>query len=131
MKLKPNFSHLATRLAAVVTAYFMVENVQAQAAGDSLSVVASNVSTNLYQVTDVISTCSYVAGAGLGMAGVLKLKAHAENPGNHSIAAGGGRIAAGAACVALPWVINTAFNSIGTSGNETTGTGISGSTNRL
>ena len=126
MKIK--ISNPLVKLSAGISAYLMSANAYAQ---DSLSSVSQMASSNLYQVSDIISTASYVVGAGFGMAGVVALKAHSENPGQTPVSKGAGRIAAGAGLVALPWVINTAFNSIGTNGNETTAVGVTGSSNRF
>ena len=126
MKIK--ISNPLMKFSAGISAYLMSANAYA-ATGDSLSSVSQMASSNLYQVSDIISTASYVVGAGFGMAGVVALKAHSENPGQTPVSKGAGRIAAGAGLVALPWVINTTFNSIGITESATTG--VTGSSNRF
>ncbi len=127
MKLK--ISNPFTTIGAGVSAYLMAANAYAQAQG--IGVMATSVAGNFWQATDVISAASYVVGAGFGMAGVMKLKQHAESPGNVSINAGLGRIGAGASLVALPWVVQTAFGTAGVS-DQNTVTGVTdASTNRF
>ena len=120
MKLK--FSNPFTKIGAGVSAYLMAANAYAQGTVGFGS-MATAVAGNFWEATDVVSTASYVVGAGFGMAGVMKLKQHAESPGNVSINAGLGRIGAGASLVALPWVINTAFNTAGV-GDQSASTGV-------
>jgi hypothetical protein len=122
------FTNPFTKLGASVSTFLMSQNAFAQA--NNLQTMSTFVSSQVYQVTDLITTGAYVAGAGLGMAGILKLKAHAENPGQHPISQGAGRLIAGGALVALPWMVNNAVGTLGSNAN-TTGTGVSGSVNRL
>ncbi len=120
-------NNLTLKLSAAVSTYLMASSAaHAQA---SIINVSGQVSSNIYAVTDVVSTGSYLTGAGFAMAGVMSLKKHAENPGQEPVSKGVGRIAAGAALGALPWVVNTAFNSMGVT--EDQGVGVSGNTDRF
>ena len=119
MKLK--ISNPYTKLGAGISASLIAMNAHAQSTA-SLGSMATAVSGNIWQATDVISTASYVAGACFGMTGILKLKAHADAPANVPITAGMGRLAAGAGLVGVPLVINSVFNTAGVSDqNSTTG----------
>ncbi len=123
MKLK--ISNPYTKICAGFSSYLIASNAHAQTT--SLGTMATAVAGNFWQATDVISTASYVAGACFGMTGVLKLKAHAEAPANVPINAGLGRLAAGAGLVAVPFVINSTFNTAGAGGEQGTTTGITNS----
>jgi hypothetical protein len=124
--MKFKFSNPFIKLSAGVSAYLMAANAHAAPAGPTVGSMATNIAANVWQFTDAISTAAVVVGTGFGMAGVYKLKQHAESPGNVSINAGLGRIAAGAGLIGLPFVINSTFNTLGVS-DQATGTGVTGS----
>ena len=85
----------------------------AQGAGgsDFGSTAAAFVTEELNYVPDLVSAMCYIGGIFLMISGTMKLKEHAENPGNVKMAVGLARLFAGSALVALPpftgWVVRT------------------------
>jgi hypothetical protein len=107
------------KLSAIVSTYFVSSSAFAQS--DSFIGVSQTASSNIYAATNVISTASYVCGAAFATGGLLSFKKHAENPAQEPINKGIGRVAVGAGLCALPFVINTAFNSMGVDENASVG----------
>jgi len=59
-------------------------------------------------ILQLLSYASYVIGGVLVIAGVMKFKHHAENPTNAPLAHGFSRVGAGAALLALPYLMGLA-----------------------
>jgi hypothetical protein len=93
--------------ATVAVALPMPDMVFAQALSDTVTTVH----TGLLNMPNIIAGAFYIGGAALIGAGALKLKNHAENPGQHPMGQGLGRVGAGAALIALPafgtWLNNS------------------------
>ena len=71
-----------------------------------LATTATNAQTNVFNpALKILSYASYTVGGFMGIGGVMKLKAHTENPTNAPMAHGLGRLGAGAAFLALPSVM--------------------------
>lgn len=68
-------------------------------------------SEELTYIPNLIAAVCYIVGIGMMVGGVMKLKDHAENPGQNKMAPGVARMFAGSALVTLPtfmgWVQNT------------------------
>ena len=62
----------------------------------------NEVHKGLAGLPNVVAGAFYIGGASMIGAGALKLKAHAENPGQHTIGHGLGRIVAGSCLISLP-----------------------------
>lgn len=60
-------------------------------------------------VLKVLSFACYVIGGVLGVAGIMKFKQHSENPTNAPLSHGFSRVGAGAALLALPFLMGV-FN---------------------
>jgi hypothetical protein len=118
--MKVNLGNTWLKLGASVSTYLMASNAFAQST--NLSSLSTQVSSQVGSVPTMISYASYAAGAGIGMNGVLKLRAHSENPGQTPISHGAGRLAAGAALIALPWALSSTISTLGAGGG---GTGLS------
>lgn len=71
------------------------------------------IKTGIASMPQVVSGVSYIAGAALSMAGLVKLKAHSENPTQTPMGHGLGRLGAGAALLALPSLGTFVQTSIG------------------
>ena len=71
----------------------------------------STVTTGISKIPTIVAGVFYIAGSALIGAGALQLKNHAENPTQHTLGKGLGRIGAGAAMIALPafgtWLNNS------------------------
>lgn len=82
----------------------------AQTNGTDIATIADNMSTQLGAVPTVLSWMAYLCGAGLGMAGVFKLRQHVDNPTQVSMKDGLIRLGAGGGLIALPVMISAAGN---------------------
>ncbi len=126
--MKLTLTNPMTKLGAAVSTYLLASSAYAQT-GTDVSSMSSAAASNIYATTEVLSTISYVIGAFFGLVGIMSLKAHADNPGQVPMGKGIGRLAVGALLCALPFALNTAFNSMGV--NETQGVGVSGASDRF
>lgn len=102
------------RLAAIATVGFMGGITDAHATG--FQTATTNINTSVSQFPTLISTAAYIAGAGLGVAGVLKLKQHVDNPGQVALKDGLVRLGAGGGLLALPFVLESMTGTIGSGG---------------
>ena len=84
----------------------------AQATGDLASTV-STVHSGLSSIPQIVAGAFYIGGAALTGAGLLQLKAHAENPGQNPLGKALGRLVAGCGLLALPAMANWLNNSVG------------------
>ena len=116
MKKLKNLSH---KLAAVATVGFMMGTTDAYA-GVGFQTVSTNITGSTAFLPDLISTVAYIGGLGLGVAGVLKLKGHVDNPGNVPLKDGLVRLGAGGGLLALPFVLQSMTETIGTGGTVST-----------
>lgn len=85
-------------------------------ASGQLSNSIDNVRDNLTTVPIIINYASYIIGVALGVAGVSKLKAHVDNPGQTPIKDGLGRLGASGLFISLPFLLDMIRNtqSVGT-----------------
>ncbi len=125
--MKLTLTNPMTKLGAAVSTYLLASSAYAQ--GITVGDMSATAASNIYATTEVLSTISYVIGAFFGLVGIMSLKAHADNPGQVPMGKGIGRLAVGALLCALPFALNTAFNSMGV--NETQGVGVSGASDRF
>ncbi len=103
--------HLHTKLAAVLTVGALAGSGAAQANSD-FSKVSENIIKSSSDLPNLISTVAYIGGIGLGVAGVFKLKAHVDNPGNAPMKDGLVRLGAGGGLLALPFMTEAMTNTI-------------------
>ncbi len=97
-----------------LTLALLVTSATALAAtgGQDLQAVAGNITENLGAVGKLISAASYVAGIGFALAGIVKLKAHQEQPTQVHLSAPIVLIVVAAALIFLPSIIQTAGQTI-------------------
>ena len=76
-------------------------------AGDSLGDVASNVTSSLSNVAKLINAASYVAGVAFALMGLLKFKAHKDQPQQIPLSQPIVLLAIAAGLVYLPSIIKT------------------------
>lgn len=81
--------------------------------------------TQIKSAPTIISAVCYIVGAALCAAGLLKLKAHSENPGQNPIGHGLGRLVIGGCLMALPVMAKFIQSSVGASGSAATYNGFS------
>jgi len=71
-----------------------------------LSATSANAGSQVFApAIRILNYACYTIGAFMGIGGIMKLKAHSENPTNTPMSHGIGRCSAGAAFLALPSVI--------------------------
>jgi hypothetical protein len=74
--------------------------------------VTKTVGTELVNVPNLINAVFYIGGAALSGTGLMKLRDYSNNPGQHKLGEGVGRLAAGGAMLALPLATNTIISSM-------------------
>lgn len=99
-------------MAAVMAVAVPFPDMAAWAQNNNIGSTVTSVSTSLKDVPLLVSIVFYIGGAALAGAGLLKLKAHAENPGQTPLGQGIGRLAVGAALLALPMVAGQIINTM-------------------
>jgi intracellular multiplication protein IcmD len=92
----------------------------------SLGDVADSIQTSMGDVASLITAASYVAGIGFAMMGMLKLKAHKDNPTQVPLSQPLVLLIIAAGLVFLPSIISTAGETIW--GGDKTSTGTLGNT---
>jgi len=120
-------SKLSHKLAAAATAgALMSESGDAFAAGGGavgtaadLTAASKNVVTAVSGTVALISTLAYIAGAGLALAGVFKLKQHVDNPAQAPMKDALIRLACGGMFLALPFMMRVMQGSISNGDNTT------------
>lgn len=104
-----------TQLGAAMTMGLMGVPYEAFAATGGQA--TRDITTNLFNATGeaprLIQAAAYLGGLGFAIAGLLKLKAHVDNPGQEKLGPALGRIATGGAFLALPAVLNAMIDNIG------------------
>ena len=89
-------------------------------ASTQLSDSVDNVRDNLSTVPILINYAAYIVGFALAVAGVGKLKAHVDNPGQNPIKDGLGRLGAGAMFISIPFLLDIVRNTQKVSGGNAT-----------
>lgn len=103
---------------AAMTMGTLVWASDAHAAGNTFSKIAENAVASGESLPGFLTAASYLAGLGLGILGVGKIKAHVENPGNTPLKEGAIRLAAGGALFALPIVLEAMSETIDAGGGD-------------
>ncbi|MGE3622363.1 MAG: hypothetical protein AB7H77_00630 [Bdellovibrionales bacterium] len=107
-------------LAAVIAVALPTAALAQGTGGADLGEAATNITGFLGPVAPLISGLFWLGGAVLMGAGALKLKEHAENPGNNPMRQGISRIAVGAALLTIPFFAQFAVNTL-SAGNAEVG----------
>ena len=81
-------------------------------ATQTLGDVAANITDTFSSLTKLVTGGAYVAGFGLTMVGIFKLKAHKDNPTQIPISTGFALIFVGAALVFLPGLLGVGITTI-------------------
>lgn len=92
------------KLAAVATVGMMVGSSSDAMAALTFKNMSQNIITASSGFNNLISTVCWIGGAGLGVAGIFKLKAHVDNPAQAAMKDGLIRIAAGGGLLAFPFI---------------------------
>ena len=102
---------MAYRLGAIATVGYMMQASNAHA-GSGFQDATGNINESVQDFPSLISTAAYIGGAGLAVAGVLKMKAHVDNP-QTPLKDGLVRLGAGGGLLALPFVMDSMQSTIG------------------
>jgi hypothetical protein len=96
------------RLAAIATVGMITGGATCAHAATSTATTFKDMSSNIAVASsgfnNLISIICWVAGAGLGVAGIFKLKQHVDNPGQTPMKDGLIRIACGGGLLAFPFI---------------------------
>jgi hypothetical protein len=99
-------SKITHKLAAIATVGMMVGSGSDAFAGTAITfkTMSQNISNASSGFNNLISTVCWIGGAGLGVAGIFKLKNHVDNPGQTAMKDGLIRIGAGGGLLAFPFI---------------------------
>ena len=109
--MKLNLGNAWLQAGASISTYLMATN--AMASSNDIGQIATAFGQTTTGFASIASGGSYVAGAFMGMRGMLKLKAHAENPSQTGLGIGAGSVAVGAGLIGLPFIINSVLSTGG------------------
>ena len=112
---KPRYDLSVAMLAAV-----LLSSVPALAQTNTASTVADNIMSSAGSFPALINTFAYIAGIGLAVTGVFKLKQHVDNPGQAPMKDALMRLAAGGALLALPFMTSVIQGTIDAGSLSTT-----------
>lgn len=107
-------SKLSHKLAAAATVGMLAGQSTAALASsaDDLTQASKNVVQAVSGTVALISTLAYIAGAGLALAGIFKLKQHVDNPAQAPMKDALIRLACGGMFLALPFMMRIMQGSI-------------------
>ncbi len=92
------------KLAACATLGMIAGSVSAADAALTFKDMSTNIITASSGFNNLISVVCWIGGAGLGVAGIFKLKMHVDNPGQTPMKDGLVRIGCGGALLAFPFI---------------------------
>lgn len=97
------------------------------AADQSLSDIVSNVQGNIITLGPLLTIVSYIAGVGFAIAGIVKFKAHKDNPTQVALSQPIVYLCVGAGLLFLPSIMSSAGSTVfGSSGASSAGKGSTG-----
>ena len=122
---------LCVYFGALIALFLISDLVMAGGGGKSLGDVGTEVTKSMSGVAKLITAASYVAGVGFAMMGMLKFKAHKDNPTQVSLSQPIVLLCIAAGLVFLPNIISTGGQTIWGDGGDTgradsSGGGLSG-----
>lgn len=100
------------KLAAIATVGMMTAGGDAAFAQATFTTMSKNIINATSGFTNLISTLCWVGGAGLGVAGIFKLKNHVDNPGQIPMKDGLVRLGAGGGLLGFPFIQSAMQGSI-------------------
>jgi hypothetical protein len=92
------------KLAACATLGMIAGSASAADAALTFKDMSTNIITASSGFNNLISVVCWIGGAGLGVAGIFKLKMHVDNPGQTPMKDGLVRIGCGGALLAFPFI---------------------------
>ncbi len=115
-------SKISHKLAAVATMGVIAGASSTADAATTFQNMSTNIVTASSGFQNLISTVCWLGGAGLGVAGIFKLKQHVDNPGQTPMKDGLIRIGAGGGLLSFPFIMAAMQGSI----NDADNAGIDG-----
>ncbi|MDF3025085.1 MAG: hypothetical protein K0R10_2446 [Alphaproteobacteria bacterium] len=100
-QMKTKISH---KLAAAATLGMFAGHANAADAATTFRDMTTNIITASSGFNNLISVVCWIGGAGLGVAGIFKLKNHVDNPGQTPMKDGLVRLGCGGALLAFPFI---------------------------
>lgn len=122
------FAYFGTLLALFLISNLAMAGAEASPDG-SVGAVADTISGSMTGIAKLITATSYVAGVGFALMGMLKLKAHKDNPTQVPLSQPIVLLAIAAGLVFLPSLIKTAGKTVWKDGGTSGGAAGSGSEN--
>lgn len=114
---------LSLRIASGFTAGALVASAAStDAHANDFTNVTQNITDSTADLPNLLATVAYVGGAGLGIAGIYKLKNHVDAPQQTPMKDGLVRLGAGGGLLALPIVLEAMSETIGSGGTTPTET---------
>lgn len=96
-------------------------------ADQSLSDIVSNVQGNILTLGPLLTIVSYISGVGFAIAGIVKFKAHKDNPTQVALSQPIVYLCVGAGLLFLPSIMSSAGSTVfGSSGASSAGKGATG-----
>lgn len=115
MKTKTRMNH---KLAAIATMGMIAAATEAKAqSAINFSTMSGNIITASSGFNNLISVVCWIGGAGLGVAGIFKLKNHVDNPGQTPMKDGLVRLGCGGGLLAFPFIMQAMQGSINNGSN--------------
>lgn len=112
-------SKLSHKLAAAATMGMVAgSSADAFASNTTLKDAGANVITATSGFVDLVSALAYIAGAGLCLAGIFKLKQHVDNPAQAPMKDALIRLACGGMFLSLPFMLNIMQGSVSNGDNN-------------
>jgi intracellular multiplication protein IcmD len=123
------FAYFGTLLALFFICNIAMATGATASPDGSVGGVADTISSSMTGIAKLITATSYVAGVGFALMGMLKLKAHKDNPTQVPLSQPIVLLAIAAGLVFLPSLIKTAGKTVWKDGGTSGGTAGTGSDN--
>ena len=112
---------LSLRIASGFTAGALIASATpSDASAQDFTDIVQNMVDSMADLPNLLATVAYVGGAGLGIAGIYKLKQHVDAPQQSPMKDGLVRLGAGGGLLALPIVLEAMSQTIGQGGTTPT-----------
>lgn len=106
-------SKISHKLAAIATMGMMAaSSTDAFATNNNFRTITNNIVAASSGFNNLISTVCWIGGAGLGVAGIFKLKQHVDNPGQTPMKDGLVRLGCGGGLLCFPFIESSMQGSI-------------------
>ena len=111
--MKAKLQKLSNKLMAAAVVGTSLGTATEAFAAKGFSNIVDTVATESNTIPNLVTIVSYVAGLGLSVFGIFKLREHVDNPGQVKMKDGLVRLGAGGMLLVLPFLLETVFASVG------------------